>query len=89
MVFLLRSAAFSNNGVIPEKHTYEGQNISPRLEWEAPPKDTESFILIVDSNEEEPELKNHWIIYNISKYISHLDEGLQHLSCSAKMGTNS
>ena len=73
-----------------KKYTYEKENISPLLEWDGgTPQNTESFILVMDSNEREPNICNHWIIYNISKYTSHLDEGIKKLPYLAQAGLNS
>ena len=47
MEFTLKSPAFENNSLIPEKHTCDGEDISPGLEWFNPPKGTKSFVLIV------------------------------------------
>lgn len=43
----LKSSAFENNGVMPEKYTIDGEKVSPPLEWENAPAGTKSFALIM------------------------------------------
>lgn len=39
----VRSPAFENHGRIPKKHTGEGEDVSPALEWSDAPDDVEAF----------------------------------------------
>ena len=48
MPFTLTSTAFQEGEIIPSKHTCSGQDVSPPLQWSAPPKGTRSFALIMD-----------------------------------------
>jgi Raf kinase inhibitor-like YbhB/YbcL family protein len=61
----LKSPAFNNNGNIPSKYTCDGANISPELNIDNFPKETKSFVLIVD----DPDAPNgtfvHWVMWNI------------------------
>ena len=69
--FTLTSPSFKNNGVIPEKYSFNGmgctgQNVSPQLDWKNPPAGTRSFALMVH----DPDAPTgsgfwHWIVYNI------------------------
>ncbi len=34
----IRSAAFDNHGPIPSKHTSDGENVAPALEWSGAPE---------------------------------------------------
>jgi len=75
-VMELKSSAFGNGVAIPEKHTCDGENLSPPLSWEGSiPEGTESFVIICyDSH---PIANNwvHWMIYNIPVGTVKLEEG--------------
>ncbi len=69
-MFTISSPAFEQNGAIPRKYTAEGENVSPPLEWAAPPAGTQSFALIVDDPDApDPRAPQrtwvHWVLYNI------------------------
>jgi Raf kinase inhibitor-like YbhB/YbcL family protein len=89
MSFKIKSLAFENKGMIPTKYTCDGENISPPLEWEDPPSNTRSFVLMVDNHEVPNKLRNHWLIYNIPSNINSLKENINNLSKPAKFGQNS
>jgi phosphatidylethanolamine-binding protein (PEBP) family uncharacterized protein len=44
----LKSPDFTAGGYIPKQFTCEGADISPALNWDAPPAATQSFVLIAD-----------------------------------------
>jgi hypothetical protein len=81
MAFTLTSPAFAPGGEIPEKHTCEGRDVSPRLEWSDLPAGTRSLALIVD-DPDAPDPKAakmvyvHWVLYNLPPAASALDEGV-------------
>jgi len=89
MSFIITSSAFNNKARIPIKYTCDGENLSPPLEWEGSPKNTESFVLILDDPGAPIRTWNHWIMYNIPKHINELIENIQILPDSAKLGQNS
>jgi len=80
MTLTLRSAAFVNGGKIPSKHTCEGENIAPPLEWEGVPGHARSLVLIVD-DPDAPDPKAprmtwvHWVLYNIPPDTAGFPEG--------------
>ena len=71
--FRLWSDDFPTNGFMPKAQEYhdkafgvDGENISPSLQWEAPPEDTQSFALTVH----DPDAPTgsgfwHWVVVNI------------------------
>jgi len=61
----ISSAAFENNLFIPSKHTCEGQEINPPLEFRDVPEDTKSLVLIVDDPDAPMKTWVHWTIWNI------------------------
>lgn len=73
--FTLTSSAFNNNQPIPQKYTCDGENISPSLAWENPPKDTMRLALVVDDPDAPKKPFIHWIMYNIPTDVQRLQEG--------------
>lgn len=45
--FTLTSAAFVESAVIPTRHTGDGENVSPPLQWRGAPAGTQSFALVL------------------------------------------
>ncbi len=76
----LRSRAFEQGGRIPSKHTGEGQDVSPALEWSAVPDGTRAFALACH-DPDAPVLSGggygfvHWVLYNIPGSVTKLAEG--------------
>lgn len=89
MEFILKSSAFKDNTLIPEKYTCDGEEISPELEWKNPPQGTKSFTLIVNDYDVPNKIWTHWLIYNIPHNVNKLSEGIQILPEPAKFGLNS
>ena len=60
---VLTSPSFDEGGAIPVRHTCDGTDISPELDWEGAPQGTVSFALILD----DPDARGfiHWVVYNI------------------------
>lgn len=79
MAFVLQSTAFENGMDIPQKYTCEGADISPPLSWSGAPKNTKSFVLIVDDPDApDPAAPKvtwvHWVLYNIPSKADRLEE---------------
>lgn len=76
----LKSPHFKNQAEIPRKHTCDGGDISPELQWTGAPDGTRSFALIVD-DPDAPDPANpkmtwvHWVLYNIPASLASLPEG--------------
>ncbi len=75
IAFELYSKSFENGGYIPPKFSCLGENISPELYWENPPKDTKSFVLIVEDLDAPGGVFYHWSVYDIPSNIHELKEG--------------
>ena len=66
----VRSPAFGGHQPIPSKHTGEGEDVSPALEWKDPPEGTKAFAVICH-DPDAPLCKPgsygfvHWVLYNI------------------------
>ncbi len=76
----LKSAAFEQGGRIPARHTGEGDDVSPALEWSDVPDGTRSFA-IVCHDPDAPLVSRgtygfvHWVLYNIPASVTKLAEG--------------
>ncbi len=76
----LRSSAFSPHGFIPTRHTGEGDDVSPPLEWTDAPEGTRSFAVICH-DPDAPLCKPgsygfvHWVLYGIPASVTELPEG--------------
>lgn len=94
MAFTLASAAFEHLQEIPTRHTCEGDDISPALEWSGAPEGTQSYALIVDDPDApDPAAPRmtyvHWVVYNIPASESGLPEAVgDGLPQGAREGVN-
>lgn len=76
----LQSPSFTQDGVIPTKHTGEGDDLSPALSWSNPPEGTKSFaVLCHDPDAPLVTPKGnygfvHWVYYNIPGTTTDLKE---------------
>ena len=83
MPFTLSSPAFEPMGIIPRRHTCEGDDISPPLAWEDPPAGTRGFALIVDDPDApDPDAPQrtyvHWVLYDIPAGVRRLPDDADH-----------
>jgi Raf kinase inhibitor-like YbhB/YbcL family protein len=74
----LTSSAFDAGGMIPQRYSRRGDDVSPPLEWGDPPEGTQSFALMVLSDPQPDGGGNwvQWILYNIPAGARTLPEGL-------------
>ena len=72
---IITSANFQDKKNIPEKYTCEGENTPPQLKWENYPKETQSFVLIMDDPDAVSGVWNHWVVYDIPVAITSTKEG--------------
>jgi len=85
----LTSPAFKANGLIPQKHTCRGADVSPALSWSGAPKNAKSFALVMDDPDAPPGTWVHWVLYDIPAESSGLQEGvarMETLSDGSKHG---
>jgi Raf kinase inhibitor-like YbhB/YbcL family protein len=79
MPLKLASPSFDNESAIPVRHTCEGDDVSPALEWTGAPRDAKSFVLIVD-DPDAPDpaapkrVWTHWVLYDMPETAGGLDE---------------
>jgi Raf kinase inhibitor-like YbhB/YbcL family protein len=82
MSFTIMSPVFSHNGEVPARHTCDGQDVSPPLNWSGLPEGTKSLALIVDDPDApDPAAPQmtwvHWVLYNIPPGATGLAEGVK------------
>jgi Raf kinase inhibitor-like YbhB/YbcL family protein len=71
----LCSHAFPDGTTIPAKYTCDGNDISPPLEWSAPPTDARSFVLLCEDPDAPGGTWHHWAAYDIPADLTSLPEG--------------
>src|SRR5579859_6103281 len=59
------SPAFVQGGIIPEKYTCEGKNISPSLTVKKIPEKTQAIVLIVEDPDASNGTFDHWLVWDI------------------------
>ncbi len=88
----VRSSAFREGGMIPQKYACDGEDISPPLSWEAVPEGTRSIALIMDDPDAPRGTFVHWVLYDLPANVRELPEnvpGDENLSSGARQGRNS
>jgi hypothetical protein len=65
MGFSLTSTAFKEGDTIPVKHTCDGADLSPPLEWSGVPQGTVAFALIADDPDAPAGTWVHWVLYDV------------------------
>ncbi|MGA7594009.1 MAG: YbhB/YbcL family Raf kinase inhibitor-like protein [Gallionella sp.] len=93
MPMIIVSPSFMQNGTIPSRHTCDGVNISPALEWSGVPDGTKSLALVVDDPDApDPAAPKmtwvHWVLYNIPCGEKGLKEGIVELPGGTLQGYN-
>lgn len=78
----LQSTAFAAHGMIPRRHTGEGEDVAPALSWTRLPKGTQSLALVVHDPDAPLISGNsygfvHWVLYNIPANVAALPGGMQ------------
>jgi Raf kinase inhibitor-like YbhB/YbcL family protein len=91
----LVSAAFHADGEIPQRHTCEGDDVSPPLAWAGIPPGTRSLALIVDDPDApDPAAPRmtwvHWVLANLPPDSKGLPEAVSasQLPAGVVQGTN-
>ncbi|WP_158882259.1 YbhB/YbcL family Raf kinase inhibitor-like protein [Amycolatopsis anabasis] len=72
----LRSVAFGDQDLIPERYSYEGGNVSPPLEWSGVPGGTAELALLCEDPDAPGGTFTHWVLTGISPGTGGLAEGL-------------
>jgi Raf kinase inhibitor-like YbhB/YbcL family protein len=65
MTLDLTSPDFPAGGTIPKQFTCDGDDLSPALQWKAPPSGTQSFALIADDPDAPVGTWVHWVLFDL------------------------
>jgi len=90
MAIELTSSAFRDGASIPVKHTCDGEDVSPPLEWSGAPEGTKSLALICNDPDAPMKTWVHWVLYDIPASETQLPEGVpkeESVLEGAKQGT--
>ena len=81
-VMTLSTAAWTDGGMIPIKHSQAGRDVSPPLAWTDPPQTATSFVLLAHDldavNQDGATTTLHWLVWNIPATARSLPEGITH-----------
>jgi Raf kinase inhibitor-like YbhB/YbcL family protein len=89
MEIKLTSPAFEEGGMIPEKHSCDGMDVSPALAWTSGPEGTKTFALICDDPDAPMGTWVHWVLFNLPANVNELPEAVppeRELESRAKQG---
>jgi Raf kinase inhibitor-like YbhB/YbcL family protein len=75
MALEVKSTAFGDGAMIPEKYTCDGENVSPPLEWSGTPRRARSLAVICDDPDAPSGLFTHWVLYDLPATVRMLAEG--------------
>ena len=72
----LSSPAFKHHEHIPERHSADGEDVAPALEWSGVPDGTRAFSVVVhDPDAPLVDGFTHWVAYGIAGDATNLPEG--------------
>lgn len=71
----LRSQAFTDNTLLPDRFSYAGGNTSPPLEWYGIPDGTAELALLCEDPDAPGGTFAHWVVVNISPESTGVSEG--------------
>lgn len=73
----ITSDAFSHHQAIPDRHTTNGEDVSPALSWDGVPDGTQSFAVVChDPDAPLVDGFTHWVAYGIDGTADGLPEGV-------------
>jgi len=75
MTLRLTSRAFAHGARIPTRHTCEGADVSPPLEWSGGPSGVRSLALVCSDPDAPVGTWYHWAIFDIPASTTQLKEG--------------
>lgn len=91
MTLEVKSPDFASGGTIPKRFTCEGGDLSPALEWSAPPSGTQSFALIADDPDAPVGTWVHWVVFDLPPTLRSLPQAVpkkDQLADGSRQGQN-
>ncbi len=91
MPFEITSSAFEEGAAIPVRHTCQGEDVSPPLQWSNVPAAAKSLALICEDPDAPMGTWVHWVVYDIATAFSGFTEGVPTSEVTpngAKQGSN-
>jgi Raf kinase inhibitor-like YbhB/YbcL family protein len=82
----VRSPAFSDGAAIPPRHTCDGDDVSPELQWSDVPHDTVSLALTCADPDAPGGTFTHWLIWNLDPAREAIGAG--EIPTGARQGRN-
>jgi Raf kinase inhibitor-like YbhB/YbcL family protein len=76
MEIKVTSTAFEQGGMIPNKYTCDGQDISPPLSWVDVPDGTASIVLVCDDPDAPMGTWVHWVLFDLPPDTQGLPESI-------------
>jgi Raf kinase inhibitor-like YbhB/YbcL family protein len=73
--FALESGAFGHAEPIPNRHTCDGEDLSPPLRWANVPEGARSLALVVDDPDAPRGIFTHWVAWGLDPAAVGLGEG--------------
>ncbi|MBD3215969.1 MAG: YbhB/YbcL family Raf kinase inhibitor-like protein [Candidatus Lokiarchaeota archaeon] len=71
----LFSDDFEQDGMIPQKFTCDGADISPHLKWQNAPEDAKSFAVSCNDPDAPAGDWIHWIVHDIPSDVNEIPQG--------------
>ncbi len=71
----LRSPAFSDHATIPTRHTKDGDDVSPALEWSGVPEQAVELALLCEDPDAPGGTFVHWVLSGLDPSLPGLGEG--------------
>ncbi len=72
----VKSSAFANMAMIPDKYSAYFQDVSPGISWSVVPKEAKSLVLMMEDPDAALKPVTHWIMANISPNVTGLPENV-------------
>ena len=72
----VKSSAFNNMGMIPDKHSAYFQDVSPEISWTGVPSNAKSLVVMMEDPDAALKPVTHWILANLPPNVTGLPENV-------------
>ena len=89
-VIVVKSSAFANMQMIPDKYTSYYDSISPELSWSGVPADAKSIVVMLEDPDANLKPTTHWLAANLAPTVTGLPENVMktEMANGAMQGAN-